>query len=574
MLMSITVSVLQFNLDIARFNRMMLEDKLNQMMLLLKKLTALVTFVFVMILILGLAIPIYADEVSTKMTQANVFNNGGMLLTALPQCFPEMTMDIPVTWMPGAAIYQIVYANLSPLMIRISGIVIALLWVFSVIVIYKKIALSKISSSCMIIITLSIIGLGVLPLTLVLSRSEQLLLILLSYFIYLIFTSPNKKLIQLFSRVFVFFIATSLFYYIHGKSVFFSPVVILSAWIGFRGSRFLQILLVLFVLSIALQTIIAGRDLFKCEDAPIIAAGFASQTIKMSILIDNPSVFFRLLYIYLDSAPDKIINHIIFKPTYQSNWLPSINYYGEQQYLKQVINIFITIVIKGIMLLSFIVPLISISVAFFRRQLGLRHILVFTLLISLLAHLSIYTNWNFYGGILVIAVCVLIICISFSEIKLTKLLLLFISPLIALLCITFLISSFILFYTYAQPLLNTIDEKQQFGVSGQPISVPTFSYFKQREKIRNFAQYCGVNGDGAHRLVVDDLTYFSFKELHEPMHISYISDKGMGQDIKGSNLEQFLREKGSVGIISQCAILPDEILESALSSGRLCCLKF
>lgn len=83
------------------------------------------------LIVSGLLVPIYADEVSTKMTQATAFHHDGRMLTAIPQCLPEMTMPIPASWYPGAAVYQLLYSNLSPLMIRGSGVVIALMFVMA-----------------------------------------------------------------------------------------------------------------------------------------------------------------------------------------------------------------------------------------------------------------------------------------------------------------------------------------------------------------------------------------------------------------------------------------------------------
>ena len=90
----------------------------------------MVVLVFVALIVSGLLVPIYADEVSTKMTQATVFLNDGRMLTAIPQCLPELTMRIPASWYPAAAIYQLIFRDLNPLMIRVSGVIFAVLFVF------------------------------------------------------------------------------------------------------------------------------------------------------------------------------------------------------------------------------------------------------------------------------------------------------------------------------------------------------------------------------------------------------------------------------------------------------------
>jgi hypothetical protein len=97
---------------------------------------------------------------------------------------------------------------------------------------------------------------------------------------------------------------------------------------------------------------------------------------------------------------------------------------------------------------------------------------------------------------------------------------------------------------------------------------------QQRDIIRQFSKQCGLSGDGARRLVVDDLTYFAFDELREPLHLVYFYELAYGVDIKGEATIRMLEELGVPGIVAQCAYMPSLLLPRAHKDGNLCCVKF
>jgi hypothetical protein len=543
------------------------------MILLYKLVKILVIIVFLAVVTSGILVPIYGDEISTKMTQATIFSNGGRMLTAIPQCFPRLTMQIPASWYPAAGIYQILYNGLSPLEIRISGVLIALLFVFSLSLVFKRLFNANVSTTTLLTVIVAVLGLGVMPLTLVLARSEQWLLLLIVYFVYFALENNNGVKSLKIIQVIIFIICTSLFFFIHPKSVFFFPVVFISALIGFKKDFGLKLVAIAFSIMCLAQTILAGKELFKCEDAPIIASGFASQTVNISNLIAQPFVLIKLFYIYLASFPEKAIQYTIFHSSYFSTWLPALPHGENLGTLALIVNALISISVMLVILIGLILPPVTIGIAFFRRLSSNFHMLLGAMWISLITHLSIYINWNFYASVLPVGVCALMICLCLIDIPWSKKWVFLGSSIIIALSGIFLLSAFLLFSSLTPRLINLLDESSELGVPGQSNSIPTFTYSLQREEIRKFASRCDLKGDGSTRLVVDDLTYLAFDRLQEPMHLAYISEKGMGQDIKGSELIQFLNRKHSSGIIAQCKLFPDPVLTSVLKEKNLCCVK-
>jgi hypothetical protein len=139
---------------------------------------------------------------------------------------------------------------------------------------------------------------------------------------------------------------------------------------------------------------------------------------------------------------------------------------------------------------------------------------------------------------------------------------------------TFLLSAIVLVSTILLPLMSG-KKTHEFGVLGQQLSVPTFTFPDQRKKIRSFASSCNLSPDSSRRIVIDDLTYFAFDNLKEPIHLVYVGPYGMGGDIKDGELIPMLRRLGSPGAIAQCAFFPIEFKNNgALSFENLCCIKF
>lgn len=535
-------------------------------------LAATVVLVFVALIVSGLLVPIYADEVSTKMTQATVFHHDGRMLTAIPQCLPEMTMPVPASWYPGAAVYQLLYSDLSPLLIRVSGVVIALMFVMAAALGLRHVRPASIPYWPMLAGFLAVLGLGVLPLTLLLSRAEQWFLLLLTYFVFFPLLNRKRSGGGLALHVVVFLTCTALLFYTHPKAAFFFPVVICSGWITFRGRRWLQALALLFTFVCLIQSVQAAKELFDCTNAPFLASAFSKQTSSLSELAVRPVGLLLELGDNFVSFPEKLIGHAVFQATYQSFWLPSTPAGEGLGTFARLVNLLVAGCLLVVIIGGVSFPPAAFAIALNRRSLGDQHVIAAVLWFSLVGHLAIYRTWNFYGGILVFGILGVLITLSVGGIPWSKPWSKVGAGVLASVCAVFLSSAAVL-ASSVMPRLVTDGEARNLGVPGQPLSVPTFTYPAQREKIRRFASSCGLEGDGARRLVVDDLTYFAFDGLREPMHLVYISESGMGPDIKGGDLVGFLNRMASPGVIAQCTFLPPAVRQYALEDRNLCCVR-
>lgn len=539
-------------------------------------LSWIVIISFLIVFALGIFIPIYADEVSTKMTQATVSAGVWQMHTLIPQCRPDFALKIPISWYPAATIYHLLYSGVSPLGIRIISLATTFSWL-ALIVFWTKCTFPIPQYRLRLLAAMAaVVGLGVLPFTMILSRSEQWLLLLLTAF--LVFPIAANRASRLDSRwisvawFILFCIGISLFFYAHPKAVFFLPVVLFSAFYGLKSrSKTLFGLSVLFTAICAFQSVQFARELYRCEYAPNLSAFFASQTVNIGMLAESPLVVLRELISHLISAPWKIGRHLIFQKEYQSTWLPSL-VGGKLSPLIVLVNIGVGAALIVTYFTALIVPPIVFFFARARILGSYRNFFIATLWIALFGHIAIYNSWNFYGGALVIPLAVLLLALSYVEFNLSSKRLLGSNKLLVALFVIFLTSSMVLVLTVVPRLVEAIHTNGD-GLRGQSLSVPTFDFQVNRDRVRSLAKACNLQGDGARRLVVDDMTYFAFDNMTEPLHLVYLSELGMGSDIKNSEIKEFLSRMGSDGVIAQCTFLPPALKDISLHDGNICCVR-
>jgi hypothetical protein len=105
---------------------------------------------------------------------------------------------------------------------------------------------------------------------------------------------------------------------------------------------------------------------------------------------------------------------------------------------------------------------------------------------------------------------------------------------------------------------------------GQKWSVANFGYGKLEPQIIETAAKCGINPNHAHHLVVDELTYFSFRQTHQPFLMTYLDENLWGWGI--GDVRALLRREKSSGMVVGCQWVPSTLRPGATVNGRFCCL--
>jgi len=538
-------------------------------------LSWLVVFSLVISLGLGLFVPLYTDEVATKFVQARFFAEEGKMLSLFPQCASGFILDTPISWYPAALIYSFLYSNLGPLGIRVAGVTTAFIWL-GLLSYWAVMTIPGRQDRIRLLAAIAaVLGLGVLPFTLVLARAEQWLVLLLT--IYCMFPAFAERAFRPETRwraliwLIVFCIVTSLFYYTHAKAVFFLPVVIVSAGYFFgRRHKLLLGFAVIFAVLCAYQSVQVAKAVIRCEGAPILSGILASQTANLSMLRESPKIVLLDGVDNLVSAPEKIIAHVIFQKDYQSGWLPPSDG-GELSSLAKLANLGIKVVLQVIFWLAVMIPPIGIIFAIRRKTRGYGKYLIAALWLAFVGHLTIYRVWNFYGGALAITLMVMLLALCaalFFEFKGKRL----VGKWSLTTILTLSLLSFAVLIFQVSPKLVVLATSITDVLPGQPLSVKTLNFGSRREKLRLLAKTCDIQGDGAKRLVVDDLTYFAFENLRQPLHLIYLYDGGFGADIGGEKIRSFLSGMGSAGIIAQCTYISPAFNKVVVREGSFCCV--
>lgn len=526
-------------------------------------------------LALGLFVPLYTDEVATKFVQARFFAEQGKMVSLFPQCASGFILDTPLSWYPAALIYSFLYSNLEPLGIRIVGVATAFIWLAFLsywVILTVPVPQDRLRLLAAIA---AVLGLGVLPFTLALARAEQRLLLLLT--IYCLLPALAARAFRLENRLgatvwlIIFCIVTSLFSYSHPKAVFFLPVVFVSAAYFFGARhRLLIALAVIFAVLCTYQSLQVAKAVLRCEEAPILSGIAASQTAKLSLITESPKTLLLEGIDNLASAPGKIIAHLTFQKDHQSGWLPP-SAEGDLGFLARLANFGIKTALQVICWLAVLIPPIFVFLEIKRRSEGFKKYLIAALWIALVGQLAIFRIWNFYGGSLAISLMVmtLALCSTFDLGFRGRNLLGKCS--LATLSVVSLLSSVLLIFQVS-PRIILLATSAADVFPGQPLSVKTFNFSARREQVRSLAKLCDIRGDGASRLVVDDLTYFAFENLRQPLHLIYLYDGGFGADIGAEKIRGFLYGMESDGIIAQCTYLSPVFKNIAVREDNLCCV--
>ncbi|MDH5276137.1 MAG: hypothetical protein OEW88_06910 [Gammaproteobacteria bacterium] len=523
---------------------------------------------------LGILVPVYVDEIATKLVQARFLSEHGEMLSLFPQCASGFVLDTPLTWYPAALAFSLFYGGLQPVGLRLAGTALFLAWL-ALLAAWLFLTIPEPRRRLRAVAAMAaLVGLGVLPLTMVLARPEQWVVLLLTCYLVLAAggerAASRARVLGPAAVLAAFALLTSLLNYSHPKALFFLPFVLICAYYTFgRRRQWLIGLAAAFSLVSAYQTFEFAKAATRCEEAPILSGILSSQTTRVSLAIEDPVAFLGEAASNLASAPGEIAAHGVFQSAYQSAWLPPVPFAASGTFVK-TINLGIT----GVWYLAFLLAVLLPPVVFFLRP-GQdpdrdRRLLFPALWIGLVGHLALYKEWNFYGGAPVVAIAGLLLVHGFGRIpEAPRLSRLANGALVAVLVLA-LASTGVLAAQLGPRLLRAARSGDVVPVN-QELSLNAFVYAGTRDQIRSLAEECGLPGDGATRLVVDDLSYFAFTGLHQPMHLGFLQPSGFGADIAGRTRD-FLSGMQSDGIIARCSLIPPEFRYQTLQEGNLCCV--
>ncbi len=537
--------------------------------LLLRGMSILVVFFSAVTLLLGVFVPVYGDEVTMLSALGRVFAEGGDRVLIYPQCSESFVTPMQVFLWPGAAIYSAVFGNLTLFGIRLVGVVHGLLWFGGMAFLCFRIFRRREGALTCFGIICAVSFFGVLPFMWVLARVEGVFILCLLVLTGISVGSRPESRVYL--KSFFLVAISSLFFYVHPKALFFFPFVVVAIFIALRRARSVLKYAVLVVVALtAAQSYIAGNLLMQCKDIPVLLWAFSLHAIPVSLLFDSPLAFLQGGVVNILGMPDRVVHHLLFSNTYQSGWLPPMQTSG----LTDFINILVEVIIKALIVGALCSGVLKFFIEMLRRQITPNAWLAMGLSIGLIANAFLYNTWQFYGPQQVIAIVTLIALLTFSDVNFPLSILKVVRGLGVLLMATALASLVVLNYKLVPDLYRN-STSQLYPPPNQPLSVPHIDQEQNLEIIRALAKQCGLPASGTKNLVVDQMTYFAFSNLRQPIQNIYVTEHGFGGDLANGKLVPFLTNLGSPGSISSCSYMSSQFksLRVAESNGY-CCVAF
>ena len=524
---------------------------------------------FLLSLMLGLLLPIYTDEVGWRM-QLRAGLDGGVDRMLSDICGPTSTAVPPWFMMPWR--HFSAWLNLTfpdPLYVRISGLVCAIAWAFLLRALIGRIAVDERQRTLLRTLAFGLLGMGILPLMLVMSRPDQAILLTMTGALLVAVIAARRsaggdRWFLLWPFLIAALGAAAISY--HLKGILIAPLILVCIFFAGSGKRTLtpRLLAILLFTAVAAQGAHYWVERFRCPDDPVLAEMLAKQNIASELA--GPGGWRNVGMAAISGVnPDNYIMLAEARRYPMSDWLPR----GQ---------------IDGVTAL--------------RRFLAMGLAWNGAALIALLCLMrALWLRWRERRIDMMVAVPVVLAGLGMvwgisqrirNDYEIMTAL-----PMLALFCIYSLASvpwttrrtrqlgiaaSLVVLLSIAgqadiawrfSPSLRAA-ATQPGCIDTQPLSASIYGYGALRGEIRATARLCGIgsNGQAKHPLV-DDVTYFAMTDSWQPFHRLAVLGKWKGSI---SNPIAYLKSRGSEGMILGCRYLSPELLQQATRSGEFCCI--
>jgi hypothetical protein len=550
--------------------------KHGQCLLFTPAITAILYLLFGITLVIAFFIPIYADEVAVKIPSPNLLRNGLEQFMLFPQCGDSYIAQIPWAWYPGSLLEWLLNGTISdPMSIRVIGIISFLLWLYLILTFLKTRLQEKRFIHDAFSAFMAMCCLGIMPFLMVFNRGEQSLLLGLTLISLLPFWVSKPSRMTFLRSCFIitiFMFASSFTFLTHAKSLFYAPVLLVSAiFLGvFSKKYWLGTILSGFSILLSYQSYQFWNHRFlNCKDKGIQSI-FEAQSLLVSELFHSTGVFFisglknlKHSYVYFKNT--------LFQLNYQSNWLPASPDIKLDFYSTLLDVFFILIFIS--LLIAVIYQIVRLVCHDVRKKI-LRYdlIIMLALLLGNVGCAFFRSTKNFYDAGLALPIFYVVALILFtrheppSSEKKSNYRIFHI--LIIMVAIGSLSNLVLKFYPYPMSNWSTMGRTPL-----QEDSISVVNYANIQQKIILSGAQCGIEPFNTNeRLAVDYETYFPFKNS---THLYLIPTVLMGledQSNQDKYLLQFLRDRQSAGFVARCDSLPPKLISTSKKLGDYCCM--
>ncbi len=517
-----------------------------------------------MSLALGLLLPLYTDEVGWRFQLSRYFQDGGVDRFLVETCGANTNAVPPFFMLPVRFFSSALTALFSdPLIVRLSGVAFAILGVFGLRAVVWRAIDDPRRRALIDILCLALLGMGVLPLLLVWSRPEQpvWLAVLASVLVALRQRAAADR--EPIAPIAVILLLAVMAMSYHLKALIYLPLFALALVLSGKNSRHLVVRGAALVLLVGMAWLAfrywSAR--FACPGDPVVAEIVAGQNVSVLLLGDDwKSILSQLPQILSGMLPTEYLRVALPMNKYMSDWMPPGVTPRELTHAWKALGH----VAWGAGLATGLGALILALRTPERRWTPL--LLAFALIGCATIWAGLQLTKNAYESALYLPVLVLALALALAALpREPRWLMPAIWGVAALSCV----SQVLLIGYYGARLWAS--EPTAGYVADQPYSMSVYGYSALRTRIAEAGAKCGIaTGRESRRVLIDDVTYFTFAQSYRPAHRLGVLSVWNGS-LK--NPLAWMHMVGSSGAVLRCDYLPADMRAKAIATGPFCCIK-
>ncbi|WP_353227448.1 hypothetical protein [Novosphingobium sp.] len=525
---------------------------------------------FVVAIVAGLLLPVYTDEIGWRFQERAAVDHG-VDIAFSDLCGPNSLGHAPWFMMPArwySAMANQAFAD--PWFVRVEGVLCAGLWAMLLWWLIVRLTGTRAQARPLHALAFALLGLGLLPFLLVMSRPEQPVMLAMTMAIITAF-APLPRLGErtaawVKSVVIVLLVTIAASY--HLKGVLYAPVALAAIAVGASGRRtwLPRGVGIGLVVTITLAAAHYWVDRFRCTAGdPLLAAHYAHENVA-SLLTGSHPASGLLLQLASGLNPLNYVALAMADNRPMSHWVPDGLFPPALLIAVNLLVLISWIVVVGLALRALVR---------FVADTGLRALAQPRVLIAL-AIAACVMVWgasqlrrNVYEAAHVLPMLVLfaVLCLTLPrrDPDGTAAFPRWLAGAAALFAV---ISQAALAFVLLPPLIAAA--RVPGYLDGQPFSVSVGGYAQIRRDIARAMDQAGMPRDRRlNRLLVDDVTYLALQTDTLPLHRLGVLEVWNGSI---TDPVDYLRRHNSDGVVVGCRYLPPAMRAGAARAGEICAI--
>ncbi len=540
----------------------------------LSRLKNAVITVFAGFLLCGILMPLYSDEISWRAQERAGIDGVDKLMS--DQCGPHTLAKPPFFIMPVR--YYSAYFNTTfsePLYVRLSGIGYALVWAAMLFALIRQICDDRNRRDMLYLIGFGLMGLGVMPLMLVLSRPEQPLMLSITAAVLLVMArrpdtiKPDSSVKAWATSLLILALAIIAMSY-HLKGIVLVPAFLACLFYAGRGKNALAPRVIVAALLLAAAAVSASYwvNRLSCPGDEVVRRWHAAENMGADLgslhgIMDWLGLIGRLIanMSIMGFVPDTGPRNLPGGP-----WLPVGMISQAQTFVWLLVLDIIWVTSLGV---GALVMFKGLREAWNRRRASKRLVLAVMLIGTALAWSAPQVSRNFYESPFILSLTVFALLLVLAEYRGSEKLERMLPKLARILGYTTLVSMAGVAIIFGPEMVRSLGEHGGYMVR-QSRHVAIHGFAEEKADILGAAAKCGITKKPhPQSLMIDGVTYFVFNRAKLPQHESTVNWVGSNSY---KDPIAYLKARHSDGMIFSCRWMRPDYRARAKRQGRYCCL--